>query len=204
MTDAPTDATPTAPVLIALVRHGETDWNRERRIQGATDIPLNETGRRQAELTAARLGTERWDAVYGTPLSRASETAQIIARHLELPEPQLVAALAERRHGVLEGHDHAGRAALEARAATIEGLEPRSAVIERATAALAEIAGAHPGGSVIVVSHGGVIHSLMLHLSGWTLPGAGYAIANGSVHLVRFAAGVLELVEPEALTGTEA
>ncbi|KRC62717.1 hypothetical protein ASE14_02530 [Agromyces sp. Root81] len=203
MTDAATDAR-TESVLIALVRHGETDWNRERRIQGTTDIPLNDTGRAQAAQTAERLASEPWNAVYGTPLSRAAETAQIIARSLELPEPPLVAGLAERSHGVLEGLDHAGRAALEAQAATIEGLEPRSTVIERSTAALAEIAAAHPGGSVVVVSHGGVIHSLMLHLSGWTLPGAGYAVANGSVHLVRFEAGELQLVEPEALTGTNA
>ncbi|MFC9558255.1 histidine phosphatase family protein [Agromyces sp. NPDC056965] len=203
MTDAATDAR-TDSVLIALVRHGETEWNRQRRIQGTTDIPLNDTGRRQAAQTGERLAGEQWDAVYGTPLSRAAETAQIIARTLELPEPALLADLAERAHGVLEGLDHAGRAAVEAQAATIEGLEPRSAVIARATAALADIAAAHPGGSVVVVSHGGVIHSLMLHLSEWTLPGAGYVVGNGSVHLVRFEAGELALVEPEALTGTDA
>lgn len=203
MTDAATDAR-TDSVLIALVRHGETEWNRQRRIQGTTDIPLNDTGRQQAVQTGERLAGEQWDAVYGTPLSRAAETAQIIARTLELPEPALLADLAERAHGVLEGLDHAGRAAVEAQAATIEGLEPRSAVIARATAALAGIAAAHPGGSVVVVSHGGVIHSLMLHLSEWTLPGAGYVVGNGSVHLVRFEAGELALVEPEALTGTDA
>ena len=201
MTDASTDDARTDSVLIALVRHGETDWNRERRLQGTTDIPLNDTGRLQAAQTGERLASEQWDAVYGTTLSRAAETAQIIARTLELPEPRLVAALAERAHGVLEGLDHAGRAAVEAQAATIEGLEPRSTVIARSTAALAEIAAVHPGGAVVVVSHGGVIHSLMLHLSDWTLPGAGYAVANGSVHLVRFEAGELSIVEPEALTG---
>jgi len=204
MTDAATDATRTDPVLIALVRHGETEWNRQRRIQGTTDIPLNDTGRLQAAQTGELLASEQWDAVYGTPLSRAAETAQIIAGRLALPEPQLIPALAERGHGVLEGLDHAGRAAVEAQAASIEGLEPRSLVIERSTAALAEIATSHPGGSVVVVSHGGVIHSLMLHLSEWKLPGAGYVVANGSVHLLRFDAGALELVEPEALTGTDA
>ncbi|MFB9309848.1 putative phosphoglycerate mutase [Agromyces hippuratus] len=204
MTDAPTDATRTDSVLIALVRHGETEWNRQRRIQGTTDIPLNDTGRLQAAETGERLAGEQWDAVYGTPLSRAAETAQIIARTLELPEPELLADLAERAHGVLEGLDHAGRAAVEAQAATIEGLEPRSTVIARSTAALAGVAAAHPGGSIVVVTHGGVIHSLMLHLSDWTLPGTGYAVANGSVHLVRFEAGELALVEPEALTGTDA
>jgi broad specificity phosphatase PhoE len=196
-------APPPAPVLFALVRHGETDWNRARRIQGTTDIPLNDTGRAQAAATGAVLAADAWDAVYGSPLSRAAESAAIIAASLGLPEPELVADLAERAHGALEGLDHAGRLAVEAQAATIEGLEPRSAVIARAKAALGLLAAAHPGGSVVVVSHGGVIHALLQHVSGGTLPHSGSAVANGSVHLVRFADGMLELVESEVLTGTD-
>lgn len=193
---------PTQPLTIALVRHGETDWNRERRIQGMTDIPLNDTGRAQAAQTAAAIADDGWEAVYASPLSRAAETASIMAARLELPEPELLPALVERSHGVLEGLDHAGRAAVEAQAATIEGLEPRSAVVERAGAALVELAQRHAGGRVVVVSHGGVIHSLILQLSGWTLPGPGYVIGNGSVHLLRVVDGELELAEPELLTGT--
>lgn len=192
-----------APVLIALVRHGETEWNRARRIQGMTDIPLNDTGRAQAAATGALLATEEWRAVYSSPLSRAAESAAIIAASLGLAEPAIVAELAERAHGALEGLDHAGRLAVEAQAATIEGLEPRSAVTARATAALSRIASSHPGGSVVVVSHGGVIHALLQQLSGGSLPSVGDAIANGSVHLVRIADGALELVEPEVLTGTD-
>lgn len=192
-----------APVTLAIVRHGETDWNRARRIQGSTDIPLNDTGREQAAHTASALAGDRWDAIYASTLSRAAETAAIIADRLGLPEPVLVADLAERSHGVLEGLDHAGRAAVEAQAATIEGLEPRSAVIERASAALLDIARAHPGGDVIVVTHGGVIHALIMHLSGWTLPAPGYVIDNGSVHLLRVVDAQLELVAAEALTGTD-
>ncbi|MDR6907274.1 putative phosphoglycerate mutase [Agromyces sp. 3263] len=191
------------PVTLAIVRHGETDWNRARRIQGSTDIPLNDTGRKQAAHTASALAGDQWDAIYASTLSRAAETAAIIADRLGLPEPVLVADLAERSHGVLEGLDHAGRAAVEAQAATIEGLESRSAVIARASAALLAIARSHPGGDVIVVTHGGVIHALIMHLSGWTLPGASYVIENGSVHLLRVVGDAIELVAPEALTGTD-
>ncbi len=193
---------PLQPVTIALVRHGETDWNRERRIQGLTDIPLNDTGRQQAAATAEVLRDESWDAIYASPLSRAAETASIMAAGLGLAEPVHVPELVERRHGALEGLDPEGRAALEASAATIEGLEPRSAVIERSSAALLALAERHPGGRVLAVAHGGVIHSLILHLSDWTLPAPGYRIDNGSVHLVRVVDGALELVEPERLTGT--
>lgn len=193
---------PLQPVTIALVRHGETDWNRERRIQGLTDIPLNDTGRQQAAATAEVLRDESWDAIYASPLSRAAETASIMAAGLGLAEPVHVPELVERRHGALEGLDPEGRAALEASAATIDGLEPRSAVIERSSAALLALAERHPGGRVLAVAHGGVIHSLILHLSDWTLPAPGYRIDNGSVHLVRVVDGALELVEPERLTGT--
>ena len=67
------------PTTLVLVRHGETDWNRERRYQGHADTPLNDAGRRQAGELAERLRTERLDAIYTSPLRRASETAEIIA-----------------------------------------------------------------------------------------------------------------------------
>ncbi|MFF2369342.1 histidine phosphatase family protein [Agromyces sp. NPDC058110] len=199
-----TDAVPltAATTRLALVRHGETDWNVQRRIQGATDIPLNDAGREQAVAVASRLDGVSWTAVYASTLSRAAETAEIISAERGLPDPVQVAALAERSYGVLEGLDHGGRAAVEARAETVDGLEPRSAVIARARAALLEIADAHPGGDVVVVTHGGVIHALMLDLSGRTFPTPEYVIGNGSVHDVIAADGRLSLVMPEAAVGT--
>lgn len=190
-------AFPTPATTIALVRHGETDWNRERRIQGTTDIPLNDTGRSQAAEAADRMAGEGWQAVYASTLSRAAETGAIMAARLGLPEPELLPALVERSYGVLEGLDHQGRAAVEAQAATIDGLEPRPAVVARSAAALLELAERHPGGRIVVVTHGGVIHSLVQHLSDWTLPGAGYVIGNGSTHLLTAADGALELAEPK-------
>ena len=68
-----------------LVRHGETDWNRQRRIQGLTDIPLNDTGRAQAEAAAALIERSEWDLVVSSTLGRARETAAILARGLGLP-----------------------------------------------------------------------------------------------------------------------
>ena len=61
--------------LLYLVRHGETDWNRTHRIQGSTDIPLNDTGRAQARRAGRLLAKRSWDGIYSSPLSRAFETA---------------------------------------------------------------------------------------------------------------------------------
>jgi probable phosphoglycerate mutase len=83
---------------ILLVRHGQTDWNLAHRWQGHVDIPLNETGRRQARLLARRLETLPIKAIYTSDLIRASETANIVAEPLgilPIPDP----ALRERNGG---------------------------------------------------------------------------------------------------------
>ncbi|MGR0219143.1 histidine phosphatase family protein [Agromyces sp. ZXT2-6] len=206
-TDAaePVDGAPAT--TIALVRHGETDWNRERRIQGATDIPMNERGRAQSRAVAERLATSRWDAVVTSPLSRSAETAAIIARRLGLVDPAHVPALAERRHGLLEGLTAEDRLRMEADAVPIDGLESRVSVVSRAVPALLGLAARHPGGAVVAVTHGGVIQSVLLHL--WeraSLPSG--SVANGSVHELRASDARLELVSSDAVvlaeaTGTE-
>ncbi|QSS98571.1 histidine phosphatase family protein [Pontibacillus sp. ALD_SL1] len=70
---------------ICLVRHGETDWNKESRLQGQEDIPLNNTGRQQAEEAGRHLQDSNWDVLITSPLSRAKETATIILDHLNHP-----------------------------------------------------------------------------------------------------------------------
>lgn len=70
---------------IYLIRHGETDWNRQHRFQGKTDIPLNQLGREQAELLIPRMSMLSIGAVYASPLARAFETATIAVRDLKLP-----------------------------------------------------------------------------------------------------------------------
>ena len=72
------------PTTLVLVRHGETDWNRENRFQGHADIPLNEAGRAQARDLALELEDASFQAVYSSPLLRAYETATILAERLEL------------------------------------------------------------------------------------------------------------------------
>jgi len=177
--------------VFALVRHGETDWNRERRIQGSTDIPLNETGRDQARATGALLASRRWNAIVASPLSRARETAQLIAAEAGLGEPELEPRLAERDYGAAEGLTGPEIDALYPDGADVPGREEREAVAQRAVAALHDLAARHPGEAVIVVAHGGVIRSVLETVA----PGHHRdPITNGSVHSFRHADGALELV----------
>jgi len=175
-----------------LVRHGETDWNLARRIQGSTDIPLNTTGREQAAATGRLLAKRQWDAVVSSPLSRASETAAIIARETGLGAPELVEAIAERNYGDAEGMTGAEIDARYPAGAEVPGRESREQVVERAMPALIAIAEQHPGQSVIVVSHGGVIRSVVNAVEPGT--SAAELIRNGSVHSFRHVDGALRLI----------
>ena len=90
---------------IGLVRHGQTDWNAVQRIQGQTDIPLNEEGVRQAKALANRLSSEpaQWQAVISSDLQRALSTAEIIANALQIPLLEPDPLLRERSFGQIEG-----------------------------------------------------------------------------------------------------
>ena len=87
---------------LLLVRHGETDWNADGRLQGHTDRPLSEFGRRQARQLAQELADENLDAIYASDLSRARETAEIVGKRLELAVV-LDPALREKDWGSWEG-----------------------------------------------------------------------------------------------------
>ncbi|HWR86493.1 MAG TPA: histidine phosphatase family protein [Rhodoglobus sp.] len=178
-------------MLLYLVRHGETDWNRDHRIQGLSDIPLNDTGRQQAAATGRLLARRRWDAVVTSPLSRAFETGSIIARELGLPSPSTDAALVERNYGEAEGLDWEEVRRRFPDEARVPGRETRRQVADRVLPALLAIARAHDDEAVVVVTHGGVIRTLLNELE----PGNGYeAITNGSVHSFRYADGALSLI----------
>lgn len=175
-----------------LVRHGETDWNLQHRIQGLTDIPLNEDGRAQARATGRLLARRRWDGIYSSPLSRAFETARIISAEVGLGEPQVIDALVERNYGEAEGLDFAEIDRRWPDRGHVPGQESREEVIARVLPALRELAAAHPGESLIVVSHGGAIRSV---LTAADPEGRHGMITNGSIHSFRLAGDDLRLVE---------
>ena len=187
--------TPEKHTQITFVRHGETDWNRQRRVQGVSDIPLNETGRAQAQATAVALSGHDFQAVFASPLSRAYETAQIISAHLGLGEPQSLNAVIERNYGEGEGLTDAEIERLWPDGSRVPGRETRDEVVSRAVLSLIDLAERYPGQHLLIVSHGGVIGSLSRHLTDDQVPAAGEPIPNGSVHHFSVQNGELVLHE---------
>jgi len=151
---------------LLVIRHGETTWNQASRIQGHIDIPLNGTGRWQATRVAEALVDEGVHAVYSSDLQRARDTAEAIAARLGLPL-QLESALRERQFGRLEGRtqeevaQHWPEEARRWRAREPdygpEGGEVLQAFYDRCITALTVLAQRHPGQTIAVVAHGGVL-----------------------------------------------
>ncbi len=178
--------------LIA-VRHGETAWNAELRLQGHLDIALNDTGLRQARQTALALAQEPVSAVYASDLSRAWETAQAIARPHGIavaPEP----GLRERAFGSFEGRTHAEIEAdhpEEARRwrtrepgfAPADGGESLIDFRQRVTDTAARLAARHVGGLVVLVAHGGVMDMLYRSATGQDLQAPRtWALGNAAIN----------------------
>lgn len=149
---------------ILLARHGETDWNLEGRVQGHADRPLNETGRRQASALADELEGARVDAVYASDLLRAYETARVVADRRGLGVTA-VPDLREKDFGSWEGLTDLEvlRRFPDARRGHWGDGETEDELKRRVIAALRRIAATHPGGHVLVVSHGGPLRAALRH-----------------------------------------
>lgn len=193
-----TTPSPSRQTTFAFVRHGQTDWNLHKRIQGSTDIPLNGTGRAEAASTGLSLLGRSWDGIVASPLSRAAETARIIAGELSLAAPVLLPALTERHHGDIEGLSFAERQERFPDGVAVPGLEPRQSVLDRVLPVLGQLAENGPGRRILVVTHGGVIGTVIRHLTDGQRPGHNELIRNGSVHDFRWADGRLHLVHFDA------
>ena len=160
---------------LCVIRHGQSRWNVEGRIQGQLDVPLSARGEAEAEATAVRLREMPLAAVYASPLTRARSTAEVVARRHAL-SVRLVPALTEIDHG-----DWQGRTLQEVASADPDRLRLWSSlpgrvrmpggeglfdVRQRAAAALTGIAAAHPGETVAVVSHEVVIKVIVAEVVG--------------------------------------
>ncbi|TMB77978.1 MAG: histidine phosphatase family protein [Chloroflexi bacterium] len=183
-----------APARLVLIRHGQSTWNRDHRIQGQLDPPLSDEGRRQAELLGGRLAERRFVGFYASDLKRALETAQVIGRVIGI-EPEPAHALREIFLGEWEGLRTEEIAARfpEAWAAWVEepdwdvvpGGEGAALFDARVGAALDEIVKRHQHGDILLVTHGGVIqialHRVVGRPSGGLWP---FRIQNASISLI--------------------
>jgi probable phosphoglycerate mutase len=162
---------------LCLVRHGESLWNAENRVQGQLDPALSPLGEFQAQAVAARLSGESWDVLYASDLSRACVTAEAIARRTGLIVQRL-ADLRERYMGCLEGllSDEARTRYPDWDAPDV-GRESREAFLARAIKVFSQILAENGGRRILVVTHGGLIKQYLLHLSagakGWQIDNTG-------------------------------
>ena len=184
---------------ICLVRHGETEWNAERRIQGQIDIGLNDIGRRQALAAGAWLQASGIVALYSSDLQRAWMTAQAIGAALGLA-PQPAPELRERNYGVFQGLTYAeaetnhptGYAAFEGRNADydFENGESLRAMFARVTGKLQGIAARHCGERIVVVVHGGVLDVINRFVRGNPLEMArDFLIPNAGINWISVSDG---------------
>ncbi|MBW5446223.1 histidine phosphatase family protein [Cohnella sp. CFH 77786] len=145
--------------LIALIRHGSTYWNRERRMQGHAGNPLDEEGWRQARSLADRLSLESWDALYASDLPRARQTAEILLEALPLNEIRFNARLRELNRGLAEGtteEERVSRWGTDWRKLEL-GIETDAAGTARGAAFIRDVAALHPGRRILAVSHGNIL-----------------------------------------------
>jgi broad specificity phosphatase PhoE len=191
---------------VALVRHGETDWNRDRRFQGHADVPLNDAGLAQARELAASLDGERFAAVYTSPLLRAAQTAKILAAQL---------GVEAREHASLKEVDvgsWSGFTVTEVEARFPEGFarwadwrttgwedgESYEQLSERVVSGVLEIAARHPGDRVLAVTHGGPMRAVLasaLRLELHEVHGAVGPLGNCEVAWIAVRDGRIEAVD---------
>ena len=174
---------------VYLARHGQTDWNRDGRLQGSADIPLNDTGRQQAAALADRLRGVRFDAVYSSELKRSRETAGIV--HGAAPLVAL-AGLNERRIGAFEGHVSSAEYERRSQAPddTLDGGESQSQFFARVQSTLAVLRQAHRSGAILIVGHGGTNQMIVRALFDLSADrAAAFKQGNDDVYLCEIVSG---------------
>lgn len=166
----------------ALIRHGQTDWNAQRRLQGSSDIPLNDVGRGQARDAVGALSGYEWDAVVSSPLSRAAETADLIAAGIGLSVSRRVPELTERDFGPVEGMQDGPELDTMRIPGGFRGAESEDEAADRGLAALEALAEEFRGRRLLVVTHGTLIRVSLSRAVGRKLQSIDNAVLNLAHH----------------------
>lgn len=179
--------------MIYIVRHGETQWNAQGRIQGRRDIELNDNGRRQAEKAGQELSGRSFRIMITSPLSRAKETGAILAKFAEVKEVREDERIIERDFGELDGayfnEDVRHRLYHE----KVQGAESLEDVGSRMLEAVKEYASEYEG-DLLIVSHGSAITQLLKRIDP-SLERVHIHLNNVSISLVEQAEGQLRVVD---------
>lgn len=175
--------------ILALLRHGQTDWNIDLRLQGITDIPLNETGIEQAIEAAEVLAGTKWDVVIASPLSRARDTALIVGPAVGHEEIGIEDRLLERSFGEAEGLNHAEWKEQFPDPNQVPGGESLDELRVRSNDLLDFIVDQYAGKRVLAVSHGALIRKLVRIVSNGDLPREGERFANASLFVFEHSDG---------------
>ncbi len=189
---------------ILAIRHGETAWNVDTRIQGQLDIPLNDTGRWQAGRVAEALAGEDIAAIYASDLVRAADTAAAISLRTGLPVIH-DQGLRERRFGLFQGRTVAEIEAIhpdlvrrwKSREPDFEpeGAESLRVFYQRSVDAAQRLAAAHPGETVVLVAHGGVLDCLYRAACGMPIEAPRtWQLGNASINRLLFTGERLTMI----------
>lgn len=196
---------------IYLLRHGETDWNKKRLLQGHTDTVLNEKGRRQVEDTARKLADLglRMNAIIASPLKRAGESAVIAARVLDYPQEKIVVEKLLIERGFGEGE---GMALDEMKTRFPDqdcpGMESKEELIRRAGLALQKITEEFRDAErILLAAHGAILFALLEAASEEKIPyqGRSACLTQGSIYRIRHENGknAFDIYEEETKTFVE-
>jgi len=161
---------------VIFVRHGETEWNLEKRTQGHLNSPLTKLGVSQAQKIATKLSRHNLDLIVSSPLGRALDTAQILSRKLNISDIQIVEALAERHLGILQGRTKEeslklyphffGKNNRFIHSSEINQGENLQNFLERVKSAVHELEKLSQSHKLLVVTHDGVLHAIVSWVKG--------------------------------------
>ena len=169
---------------IGLFRHGQTDWNVNFLLQGVTDIPMNSTGIEQVRTAARSLNRNDWDLILTSPLGRARQTAEIIAKQKGFSNIQQEDLLIERSFGEAEGLAYEQWKSKYSNLDEIPGGESKSDLTRRSLLLLETFINTHPGKRILAISHGALIRTVLGITSENQLPREGERLGNASLNIV--------------------
>lgn len=179
---------------IYLVRHGETDWNRQGRFQGREDIALNENGILQAKHCGRALKGEAFKAVVTSPLIRARKTAEIMAQNLEISHLIIEEGITERDFKKVSGMTPKEREVFYA-SGEMDDKEPWEELCNRMLACLGKYAEHYSDDNILMVSHGASINSVLSVLSDGKTGTGKILLKNACINIIHYEEGEFSLGE---------